>query len=152
MSLDTIHTIGPLVKCVTGIPPTAPAAGTVTAANYTTGVDRTGFTHVLVEVEVGAVTGAPSTQTLDVKVQHSDTVGGSYTDWVPVTGVAASGAVAQITAVSTRKRKTIDLKGAKQFIRLSATTAFTGGSSPTLFQSASLIFGGADTRPAQADD
>lgn len=152
MSLDTIHGIGALKKNVVGIPPTAPAAGTVTGANFTTGVDRTGFTSVEVEVVVGAVTGAPSTQTLDVKIQHSDTVGGAYTDWVPVTGVAASGAVAQITTVSTRKKKTIDLKGAKACIRVSALTAFTGGSSPTLFQAVNLSLAGADTLPAQADD
>ena len=77
-------------------------------------------------------------------------MGGSYTDWVP--GAAGSGAVAQITAVSTRKRKEVDLRGAKQFIRLSATTVFTGGTSPTLFQSASICLSGADTQPAQADD
>lgn len=152
MSLDSVFGIGPMVKLVTGIAPSSPLAGTVTGANYTTGVDRTGFLKALIEVEVGAAGGGPTTQTLDVKIQHSDTVGGSYTDWVPVTGVAASGAVAQITAVNTRKRKEVDLRGAKQFIRLSATTAFTGGASPTLFQAAAIILSGADTLPAQADD
>lgn len=146
MSLDTVYGIGPQVKLVSGIPPTAPAAGTVNGA----AIDRLGFTNALVEVEAGAATGTPTTQTLDVKVQHSDTSGGTYTDWVP--GAAGSGAVAQLTAVSTRKRKSIDLKGAKQFIRLVAVTAFTGGTAPTLFQSAKVILNGSDTQPAQSDD
>jgi hypothetical protein len=144
--IETISGIGPSAKFVTGIPPTAPAAGTVNGA----AIDRMGFANCVVEVEVGAVTGAPTTQTLDVKVQHSDTSGGTYADFVP--GAAGTGAVAQLTAINTRKRKSIDLRAAKRFVRLVAVTAFTGGTAPTFFQCAKMVLAGADAIPAQVDD
>ena len=148
MSVIALSGLGPEIKNAIGLSPQSPAAGTVNG----TGVDRLGFNACVLEVDTGAVTGAPSTQTLDVKLQHSDVIGSGYADFVPVSGVAASGAVAQLTAVNTRKRKSIDLRGAKRYVRCVAVTAFTGGSSPTLYQCAKLILAGADTLPAQADD
>lgn len=150
--IETISGIGPSLKFAGGvlggsIPPTAPAAGTVNG----TGIDRLGLSSAVIEVETGAVTGGPTTQTLDVKIQHSDVLGSGYVDFQPA-GTAASGAVAQLTAVNTRKRKSVDLRAAKRYVRLVAVTAFTGGASPTWFQSAKLVFGGADQLPAQADD
>lgn len=150
MSTPNLRGHGAEIKIVQGVLPSAAAAGTVTGANNTTGVDRKGFNFAVIDVEAGAVTGAPTSQTLDVKIQHSSAVGGTYTDFVP--GASGSGAVAQLTAANTRKRKTIDLRGALPFVRLSATTAFVGGTSPTWFQAATLILGGADSLPAQVDD
>lgn len=150
MSTPNLSGHGAEIKLVTGIAPAANAAGTVTGANGTTGVDRLGANFAVVEVQTGAVTGAPTTQTLDVKIQHSDAIGSGFVDYVP--GAVGSGAVAQLTAVQTRKRKTIDLRGAKRYVRLSSTTAFTGGTSPTLFSVSTLILGGFDVLPAQLDD
>lgn len=130
-----------------GAPPAASAAGTVNG----TGVDRYGFHSVVVEVQTGATTGTPTTQTLDVKLQHSDSSGSGYADFQP-DGTAASGAVAQLTAANTRKRKTISLDGAKRYIRAVAVTAFTGGASPTLASAVVLCLKGAVEQPAQADD
>lgn len=149
--IETISGIGPSLKFAGGalggsIPPTAPAAGTVNG----TGIDRLGLSSAVIEVETGAVTGGPTTQTLDVKIQHSDTLGSGYVDFVP--GATGSGAVAQLTAINTRKKKSIDLRAAKRYVRLVAVTAFTGGAAPTWFQSAKLVFGGAESLPAQADD
>jgi hypothetical protein len=138
---------GPEVKNQLGTVPAASAAGTVNG----TGVDRRGFNFAILEAQTGAATGAPTTQTLDCKLQHSDVVGSGYVDYQPG-GVAAAGAVAQITAVNTRKRKTIDLRGAKAFVRVVTVTAFTGGSSPTLANVCTLQLSGADVLPAQADD
>lgn len=147
MSMLNLSGHGAEMKNQIGTVPAASAAGTVNG----TGVDRTGFRYAVLEAMTGAATGSPTTQTLDVKLQHSDTVGSGYTDFQPL-GTAASGAVAQITAVNSRKRKTIDLFSAKQFVRVVTVTAFTGGSTPTLANSVSLILAGADTLPAQADD
>lgn len=137
---------GPEVKNQIGTVPAASAAGTVNG----TGVDRRGFNFAILEAQTGAVTGAPAAQTLDAKLQHADTLGGSYTDFVP--GAAGSGAVAQITAVNSRKRKQIDLRGAKPFVRAVATVGFTGGTAPTLANVVTLQLSGADALPAQADD
>lgn len=137
---------GPEVKNQIGTVPAASAAGAVNG----TGVDRRGFNFAILEAVTGAVTGAPTTQTLDAKIQHCATLGGTYADYVP--GAAGSGAVAQITAINTRKRKQIDLRGALPFVRVVSTTAFTGGTSPTLANYVGLQLSGADVLPAQADD
>lgn len=137
---------GPEVKNQIGTVPAASAAGTVNG----TGVDRRGFNFAILEAQTGAATGTPTTQALDAKLQHADTLAGSYTDYVP--GAAGSGAVAQITAVNSRKRKQIDLRGAKAFVRVVTTTAFTGGTTPTLANVVTLQLSGADALPAQADD
>lgn len=142
---------GAEIKIVNGTPPAASAAGAVVGANYTTGVDRLGANFVVLDAATGALTGGPATQTLDVKLQHSDLIGSAYVDYAPG-GVAAAGAVAQITAANARKRKQIDIRGAKRFVRVSTTTGFTGGASPTMANSVEMIFGGFDVLPAQVDD
>ena len=146
--IETLQGLGANLKLATGIAPQAIAAGTTNG----TGVDRRGQNAVVIDVEVGATAGVPTSFTKDVKIQHSDTVGSGYVDFVPVSGSAASGAVAQITAASSRKKKSIDLRGAKQYVRVVDVTAFVGGTSPTILTAAVMVFGAADTLPAQADD
>lgn len=146
MPLTSQSGIGPEISIASGTPPADSAAGTVTGA----AIDRLGFSSMVLEAETGAVTGAPSAQTLDAKVTHCDTSGGSYTDFVP--GAAGSGAVAQITAASTRKRKSIDLSGAKQYLKIVTVTAFTGGTTPKMANCVKVILGGAVEKPAQADN
>jgi hypothetical protein len=147
MSNVMVNGIGPEVKLAIGTPAGDIAAGTVTGA----AIDRTGFDSMVLHAQTGAVAGAPDTQTVDTKVTHCDTSGGSYTDWQPE-GTAASGAVAQITAANTRKRKSMSLKGAKQFLKIVTVTAFTGGTSPKIGQAVDVILGSAVSVPAQADD
>lgn len=141
MSQINVNGIGPEVKFAIGTPPGDIAAGTVVGA----AIDRTGFNSMVLEAQTGAVSGSPSAQTVDTKVTHCDTSGGTYTD-------LSGAAVAQIAAANTRKRKSIDLRGAKQFIKISTTTAFTGGTTPKIGQSVVVALGGADSIPAQADD
>ncbi len=148
MSAQTITGVGPEIATRIGLEPAARAAGTVTG----TGVDRRGFNSVALVAQTGAETGAPSARTADFKLQHSDTLGGTYVDFTPsIPQPAPSGAVAQITAASVVKKRSIDLKTAKAFVRVSSTNAFTGGTAPTLLTSALLVLGGADTLPI-ADD
>jgi hypothetical protein len=49
-------------------------------------------------------------------------------------------------------RKSIDLRGAKRYIRVEKVTVLTAGTTPTWPNSTTLILGGADTQPPQADD
>lgn len=141
MSSINVSSHGAEIKCATGTVPAASAAGTVNGS----AIDRQGFDWAVVEVATGAVTGSPTTQTLDVKLQHSDSDSSGFAD---LTGAA----VTQLTAASSRKRKTISLKGAKRYIRAVAVTAFSGGSTPTLASSSAVILGGAAMLPAQSDD
>jgi hypothetical protein len=146
MSTDTISGVSALLKTVVGTEPAASAAGTVTGA----AIDRTGFTRMALYGRAGAVTGAPTSFTVDAKVQHCDTVGGTYVDWKPA-GTAASGAITTLVAASTDSKKSISLVGAKQFLKVVTVTAFVGGTSPTMGNSVTAILGGSDTLPAQAD-
>lgn len=146
MSAQTISGVGLEVATRIGVDPAERSAG---AANGT-GIDRQGFNSCVLVAQSGAVTGAPSAQTLDVKLQHSDAQGSGFVDYQP-DGTAASGAVAQVTAASSAKKRSINLRGAKRYIRAVATVGFTGGSSPTLHSSALIVLGGADVVPV-ADD
>lgn len=148
MSAQTITGVGAEVASRIGLDPAARSAGAVNG----TGIDRTGFNSCVLIGQAGAVTGAPSAQTVDYKLQHSDLIGSGYVDYTPsIPNPGGTGAVAQLTAVSTVKKRSIDLKTAKQFIRVVGTVGFTGGTTPTLNTSAIIVLGGADVLPI-ADD
>lgn len=141
MSNPQLNGIGPDVKLATGLLPLNRAGAT----SQGTGVDRLGFNSVVIEAMAGTEEGSPSARTWDVSLEHSDASGSGY---VALTGSA----VTQFTAASGRKRKSISLKGAKRYIRVASVLAFTGGTTPKLNTSVSLVLGGAVELPAQADD
>jgi len=76
---------------------------------------------ILVVLEAGAAT-AGTTPTLDVKLQHSDTSGGTYAD---VTGAAYT----QVTTTASQQVLRIDCDAVKGFIKAVAT--YGGTSTPT---------------------
>lgn len=148
MSIQLGQGIGGELKLAIGVEPAARAAGTVNGP----AIDRLGLDTAVLEAIAGAVTGAPSAQTLDVKLQQSADGSTGWTDFVPVTGTPASGAVAQVTTVSSRKRKTISLRKAQRYIRVVQTVGFTGGTAPTWLCAAHVVMAAPDTAPAQSDD
>lgn len=84
------------------------------------------FREVLTVVQTGAATGTPTSYTVDAKIQESATSGGTYTDVVGAT-------ITQITADSQKAEIYWNPKKlTKRFFRLLVTTAFTGGTSPTV--------------------
>jgi len=85
------------VKLQPAIRPQAAAAGTVNGLS----IDRLGFEDAVLLVSAGAVAGAPTAQTVDVKIQDS----ADGTTWVDVAGLA----VEQITAGDTSKELGINL-------------------------------------------
>lgn len=90
-----------------------PQISTATVTGQAVDLDR-GDGACFAFLEVGAVSG--TTPTLDVKVQESDTSGGTYTD---IPGAAFT----QITAAN--KSQILDFKRSKRFCRLLATIAGT---------------------------
>lgn len=148
MSAQTISGVGPEVATRVGLVPAARAAGTVNG----TGFSRRGYNSCVLVGITGAESGSPSARSVDFKLQHSDTLGGTYADFTPsVPNPGGTGALAQIAAVDTLKKRSIDLKTAKEFIRVVGTSAFTAGTAPTLLSAAIVVLGGADTLPI-ADD
>jgi hypothetical protein len=145
MSLDSVFGLTPLMKPTIGTNPIAGSAGTATGS----AIDRTGFTQMTLVAAVGALTGTPTTTTVDAKVTHCATSGGTYVDWKPA-GTAASGAITQMTAAGVGQKE-ISLKGAFQFLKIVTVVAFTGGTTPTAPNSVLAILSGADTQPASSD-
>lgn len=106
-------------KANTSRKPLLPAAR-YTATGNGTGIDTIGFNSALILLDFG--NGGGTTPTLDVKIQESDTLGGTYTD---ITGAV----FAQITGSGGGdKAGELYLQPRKRFIRAVRTIS---GTSPT---------------------
>lgn len=96
----------------------APAARTASANG--TGVDLTDYEgELLVILDTAAGTG--TSPTLDVKLQESDTLNGTYTD-------IAGKAFTQVVNAASQQKLTFDVEKAKAFVRAVATI---GGTTPS---------------------
>ena len=110
---------------------------TATATATGAGVDTMGYNSAAVVLEVGVVSG--TTPTLDVKIQDSATVGGTYVD-VP-------GAVfTQVTATNNAQILRIEDLGItrKRFIRAVGTIA---GTTPSFAFAVEILLGRAFKEP-----
>jgi hypothetical protein len=132
------NNIGAYIKGQPGVAPQASAAGAVNGG----WTDRLGYESCLLTAQTGAVTGAPSGQTLDCKLQSADDNSG--TNAADITGAA----ITQITVVNGYATMSVDLLGARRWVRAVNTVGLTGGTSPTLNHSAQIILGGAQELPA----
>lgn len=141
--MDNKHDVGALFYQEIGTVPAASAAGAVTGS----AIDRQGHYSCKLMAATGASTGTPTSFTLDAKIQHCDTSGGTYADYTdPATGVAA--AITAITAVNSKAEVDVNLAGAKRYLKVVTTAAFVGGSTPTIANSVALALGGSDTLPS----
>lgn len=111
------------------------AAGTLT--NNSTGFDRTAlnttsgkrYNAVVILGQTGAVTGTPTSFTCTFQLQDSP----DNSTWT------AFGSPLVITAASTASAASVDLSSADRYIRVVVTVAYTGGTTPTLFASSTLL-------------
>lgn len=142
MSAPFINNIGAYVASTAANAPASNAAGT----RNSTGFDRFSvFSHSCVLVEyVGAASGTPTSFTVDAKIQHSSD-NGSTDAWSDYTAPEGAAAITTATAAGLVE-KDVNLQGAKQYIRVTETVAFVGGTSPAV-QSASLLVMGGSTNP-----
>lgn len=137
--------IGAYLEPAVGLDPTARAAGTFTG----TGVDRLNtpsgqvyqYYSAVLAVNTGATTGAPTSFTVDAKLQDSAD-NSTFADFKPDGVNVAS--IPTITAASSVSRVNANLTTARRYLRASTTVAFVGGASPTVLVSALIILGGAD--------
>lgn len=145
MSSAPLSDIGAIIKVLTSaLPPAAQAAGAVTG----TAVDVRQFDCAVLHVRTGAVSGAPTSFSVDSKLQKSDDGTTGWVDYVPPTPYpgTATAAIAQITAVATEKHVNVNLAGVN-YIREVATIAFVGGAAPTINVDSTLVLGGAKYTP-----
>lgn len=138
MSHASRNNIGAYVATRQGLPNLSQAAGSRNGA----AIDRLGFASLVLIDAVGAATGAPSTQTHDLKIQESDDGSSGWTD---VSGAALA---QKTTATAEVRRLDFNLAGVKRFIRTVETNAFTGGTTPAFPSAAVVVLGGSDELPA----
>lgn len=88
-------------------------------------------TDAVLVASIGAVTGAPSTESITIKIQKSATSGGTYVDLATFT--ASTAGTAQVGTLA------VILDPSQPFIKAVATIAFSGGSSPAYPVAVSLL-------------
>lgn len=86
----------------------------------------------MVIVNAGAATGTPTTYSAACVVEDCDTVGGTYTTNTTVGTITNTGGAQTV-------HKAVRINPARPFLRLKATMAFTGGSSPAVPLAATLL-------------
>jgi hypothetical protein len=127
------NNIGAFLAARQSLVPTNSAAGVRNGVS----IDRTGFASCVVVHACAAVTGAPTSQAIDLKLQDSAD-GTTFTDVVGFALTQKTSAVADIRELD------LNLAGARQFVRLVETVAFVGGATPAVVSAPVLILGGAD--------
>lgn len=95
---------------------------------------------------LGAVTGSPTSFTVQSKVQDSAD-GTTFADYKP-DGVNTAQDAAALTAASTAQWTAVDLTNARRYVRAVSTISFTGGTSPSIEIATVVIFGGENTLAA----
>jgi hypothetical protein len=130
------HNIGSIVKGQAAIPPGNAIEATVNGA----AIDRLQFGSCVLHAACGAATGAPSAQSVNVKLQDSPD---GTNDWLDITGAA----VAALVANDTESQVDVNLLLVRKYIRVVRIVDFTGGTSPAIPVSTTLILGGARSEP-----
>lgn len=128
--------IGAYIRPFGVIFPQSAPAGTVEGS----ALSRVGAESAVVHGLVGAPTGTPTGLSVTFQTQHSDN---GLTGWEDY-GVASE----PITVDSGEVELDVNLRSAKTFVRVVATVAFTGGTSPAIPLAASIVVGGLDQLPA----
>ena len=135
--LTTLRNIGSLVVPVTGVFPQNAVAGTINGSSIDRTLHNLAGSCVLHQV-AGAETGAPTTASVQTKLQHSPD-NSTWSDYQIGTTVQETAA---LTVANSENTAAIDLTGAYRFIRPVTIVAFTGGTSPAIEVAAGVILGG----------
>lgn len=110
-------------------------------------VDRKGFLSAVIAAAIGEITGSPTEAKLSVKVEHSDTADGTFTNvedtMINPEHASREGILSVVTVESEAVLQiNMDLLGCKRYIKVTPTIAFTGGTSPSAAYAAyALVLG-----------
>lgn len=118
------------------IPPQSNDGTAVTGA----AIDRLGADTGLFLFEAAAASGTPTAVTAAIKITHSDTSGGTYSDFeVLETALNIKAAIA--------KQYMIDLSGAKRYFKIVVDSTYTDGTTPANVIAGKLILGDYNVDP-----
>jgi hypothetical protein len=96
----------------------------ISADGNSTGVDITKY-EGLMAIVLDSAAGSGTAPTLDVKLQHSDAIGGTYTD-------VAGAAFAQVSGTASRQKIVVNSQDLLPFIRVARDV---GGTTPSFTMS-----------------
>lgn len=125
------------------------APGTISAATTVgTGIDLRAIANhaqgAKAIVYIGAATGTPDAYTVDAKIEDS----ANNSTWATLKDAEGNDyAMTQASAAGIGVIDNVDLGRARQYVRLSVTHAFTGGTSPKLGLAGVLLLGNAQENP-----
>lgn len=143
-SIVTQRDINSLLSVATSVAPQA-----ATASVNGSGIDRASHSMAgccSLHTALGAVSGAPTSFSVQSKIQHS-VDNATWSDYKP-DGVNVAQDAAALTAASTEHQTGVDLTAADRYIRVVSTISFTGGTSPSVEVAADVILAGENTVPA----
>lgn len=100
----------------------------ITADGNSTGVDVSKYEGLMALI-LDSAAGTGTTPTLDVKLQHSDTLGGTYTD-------VAGAAFAQVAGTASRQKIVVNSQDLLPFIRVNRDV---GGTTPSFTMSVTAL-------------
>lgn len=124
-----MRNIGQVVKTLTALRPQSDTGGSaVNGAD----ISRRNYRHATFLIHTGAISGTPSASTVTVNIQHA-AVTSTYSN--------VSGATGTITAANTDLELNVDCEGLNQYVRVTQTTGFTGGSSPAVLIGSTCVLG-----------
>ena len=113
-------------------------------------IDRKGFLSAILAAKVSTITGDPTAAKLTVAVTHCDTVDGSY-EAVVDARMFPNGKEFDIDMTADTPALDInipiDLLACKQYVKITATVTFTGGTTPSSTNAYALVLGDAAEYP-----
>ena len=139
----------------------SPQIGIVPLTRVATTLDGTGVERVsvidnqmymscLLVVQTGVVTGTPTSFAVTVHLEDSTAVGGTYVDYAEpdADGGSTSVPTLAVIAINTIGTLAVNLKAAREFIRLHMAVTYVDGSTPSVNCSAAIILMGGQVSPA----
>ncbi len=124
-----MRNIGEVVKSLTALRPQQDdGSATINGAD----IDRKGYKHATFLIHTGAISGTPAANTVTVNVQHAS-VTSTYSN--------VSGATGTITAANTDLEINVNCEALNQYVKLTETAGFTGGTTPRVFIGSTCILG-----------
>ncbi len=124
----------------------APQSDTGGSAVDGSAVDTIGYETAMIVFEAGAISGAPSATSIAVKLQESADGSTNWGDALDNTGTVIGGTITAAGVLLAR----IEGLGLnrKRYLRAVETTAFTGGTSPSVAVHGNILMGRGLEKPA----
>lgn len=137
--------IGAYISAVTSVEPQSSTGATINGASIDRMAHNGNPLSCVLHQIAGAISGAPSTASVQSKVQDSAD-GTTFADYQS-DGANTAQSVA-LTAQNTENSLSVDLTLARRYLRVVTVVGFTGGTSPAALVAAELILGGEPLLPS----